>query len=283
MNSRQAPSEEQAALWNGDSGRAWVDVQPVLDRLFKPFENRLVDAVRARRARSVLDVGCGTGATTLAIARLLGTSGRCLGVDISEPMLFLARARADLEQVPATFVLADAESYAFEPGSCDMIVSRFGIMFFADAVRAFTNLRRAARAGAALCLVAWRSPAENPFMTTAESAAAPLFPNMPPRRPDGPGQFAWADRARVEAILEQSGWATIDVQRIDVPLVLAEKDLDLYITRLGPLGRMLAEVDEPVRAGVLAKVRRAFDRYLHGDEVRFDAACWMISAQSSVA
>jgi SAM-dependent methyltransferase len=275
-------ADEQAALWNGDGGRAWVDVQPVLDGLFKPFEDQLVDAVRAGSARRVLDVGCGTGATTLALARSLGTSGRCIGVDISEPMLTLARARAEREHVPAIFIRADAETYAFEPGSCDMIVSRFGVMFFGDFARAFTNLRRAARAGAELRFVAWRGAAQNPFMTTSERAAAPLLPNMPPRRPDAPGQFALGDRARVEGILQQSGWVEIDVQPIDVSLTLPAKDLDLYITRLGPLGRSLAEVDEPARTRVMAKVRQAFESYVHGDEVRFDAACWMISARSPV-
>ena len=162
-------------------------------------------------------------------------------------------------------------------------MSRFGVMFFADVARAFTNLRRAARAGAELRLVAWRSAAENPFMTTAERAAAPLLPNMPPRRPDAPGQFALGDRSHVEGILQQSGWTGIDVQPIDVPLTLAERDLNLYITRLGPLGRTLAEVDEGARASVMAKVRQAFESYVHGDQVRFDAACWMIRARSPIA
>lgn len=99
-NTRSA-ADEQAALWNGDGGRAWVDVQPILDGLFKPSEDQLVDAVRAGSARRVLDVGCGTGATTLAVARSLGMSGRCIGVDISEPTLALARARAEREHAPA--------------------------------------------------------------------------------------------------------------------------------------------------------------------------------------
>jgi hypothetical protein len=129
----------------------------------------------------------------------------------------------------------------------------------------------------------WRSPAENPFMTTAERVAAPLLPNMPPRRPDAPGQFAFADRARVERILEQSGWAEIDLQPIDVSLAFAEEDLDLYMTRLGPVGRTLAEADEKTRARVTARVRRAFDRYVHGVEVRFDAACWKVCARSPAA
>ena len=283
MSTMRRDADEQAALWNGAAGRAWVDAQQVLDGLWKPFEDQLVEAVRVSSARGVIDVGCGTGATTLAIARSLGVNGRCVGVDISGPMLALARARAERERVPATFIRADAETHAFEPGACDMIVSRFGVMFFDDFVRAFTNLRRAGRDGAELRLITWRSPEENPFMTTAERAAAPLLPNMAPRRPDGPGQFALADRARLERILEQSGWGEIDLQPIDVALVFAEKDLELYLTRLGPLGRTLAEVDEQSRTRVIAEVRRAFDPYVHGDEVRFDAACWMICARSPAA
>jgi SAM-dependent methyltransferase len=278
-NTRKA-ADDQAALWNGDSGRAWVEVQPVLDGLFKPFEDQLVGAVRAASARRVLDVGCGTGATTLAIARALGPGGHCIGVDVSEPMLMLARARAAREQVPASFLRADAETYAIGGESFDMIVSRFGVMFFGDFARAFTNLRRAARGGAELRFIVWRSATENPFMTTAERAAGPLLPNMPARKPDAPGQFALADRARIEDILQQSGWTGVDVQPIDMPLTMAEKDLELYITRLGPLGRTLAEVDDPTRAEVMAKVRQAFESYVHGDQVRFDAACWMISARS---
>lgn len=280
MSTKQQAADEQAALWNGEAGRAWIDVQPVLDALFKPFEDQLVEAVRAGSARRVLDVGCGTGATTLAIARALGTGGGCTGIDISEPMLALARARAERERVPALFIHGDAETAVFEPGGCDMIVSRFGVMFFADFARAFTNLRQAGRAGAQLRLVAWRSPAENPFMTTAERAAAPLLPNIPPRRSDAPGQFALGDRAHVESILSQSGWAGLDVQPLDVPLTLAEKDLNLYLTRLGPLGRRLAQTDEDTRSRVLGEVRQAFEPYVHGDEVRFQAACWMISARS---
>ena len=147
----------------------------------------------------VLDVGCGTGSTTLAVARRLGAKGRCIGIDISEPMIAAARARAEREGTPASFIRADAQTHAFEPASFDMIISRFGVMFFDDSVRAFANLRRAAKQTPSLRFIAWRSAAENPFMTTAERAAAPLLPNLPARRPDAPGQFAFADRDRVHA------------------------------------------------------------------------------------
>jgi len=226
----------------------------------------------------VLDVGCGTGSTTLAVARALDADGRCLGIDLSEPMIALARARAARERIPAEFVCADAQVHAFEPGSVDMILSRFGVMFFADPVQAFSNVRRAAREGAQLRCIAWRSAADNPFMTTAERAAALLLPNMPPRRPDGPGQFAFADRDRVHAILHESGWTGIDLRPLDVACTLSEQDLFRYVTRLGPVGLMLQDADDDTRARVGDSIRGAFDPYVHGDQVRFTAACWMVTA-----
>jgi len=281
---QQMKDNEQAALWNGAAGRAWVDAQQSLDRLFTPFEDLLVDEARAASARRVLDVGCGTGATTFAIARALGAQGQCVGADISEPMIAAARVRAEREGTPAHFVCADVQRHAFEPASFDLIVSRFGVMFFDSPVQAFANLRHAAAGGAALRAIAWRSAAENPFMTTAERAAAPLLPNLPARKPGVPGQFAFADRHRVSSILEESGWAGIDIRPIDVECTLPERDLVGYLTRLGPVGMALQEeADERTRTQVIDAVRAAFDPYVHGTEVRFTAACWMIGAQASSA
>jgi SAM-dependent methyltransferase len=228
----------------------------------------------------VLDVGCGTGSTTLAAARLLGEKGRCTGVDISEPMLDVARTRAERENASANFICADAQTYAFEPASFDTIISRFGVMFFADSIQAFANLRRAAIKDARLCFIAWRSAAENPFMTTAERAAAPLLPNIPARKPDAPGQFAFADAQRVRSILEQSNWAGIDLRPLDIACSFPEHELVGYFTRFGPLGQTLHQADEPTRKHLIATVRAAFDPYVHGDQVRFVGACWQVSARA---
>ena len=272
--------EDQAARWNGASGRAWVDVQEPLDRMFAPFEKLLVDAVVAEGARAVLDVGCGTGATTLAVARQLAPAGGCTGIDLSEPMLALARTRAERARVAAEFIRADAQDHPFEPARFDMLVSRFGVMFFDDPVRAFTNLRRAARPGAALRAVVWRRIEENPFMSAAERAVAPWLPDLPPRRPGAPGQFAFSDAHRVRTILADSGWAEIDVPPLDVACAFSAADLDRYVTRLGPVGQALAAADERTRAKVTELVRAAFEPYVDGAEVRFTAACWMVAARA---
>ena len=120
-------------------------------------------------------------------------------------------------------------------------------------------------------------------MTTAERAAASLLPNVPARTPDAPGQFAFADRLRVYSILEESGWAEIDIQPIDVACTLPENGLVRYLTRLGPVGRILQDVDDETRTRVIEIVRAAFDPYVHGSEVRFTAACWMVGARASAA
>jgi SAM-dependent methyltransferase len=224
----------------------------------------------------VLDIGCGTGAVTLACARKGADS---TGVDISESMLALARRRAERDNLPARFVSADAQQHAFAAGSFNRIVSRFGVMFFEDPVRAFANLHQAASPDAVLHCLAWRSPAENPFMTAAELAAKPLLPALPARKSDAPGQFAFADGARTTAIVQAGGWRQVKLAAVDVACAFPLAALETYFTRLGPLGLLLQEADEDLRAQILAAVWKAFEPYVSGDEVRFTAACWAISAR----
>jgi ubiquinone/menaquinone biosynthesis C-methylase UbiE len=280
MNVAHKADDDQAAIWNGTAGQGWVQNQDLLDRAFEPFEKLLADAALAGSARGVLDIGCGTGSTSIAVARALGAHGHVVGVDISEPMVAAARARTDAKRLSVGFICANAQTHDFDPVSFDMIISRFGVMFFDDSVRAFANLRRAAREGAQLRLLTWRSAEDNPFMTTAERAAAPLLPHIPPRVPNAPGQFGFADRERVRDILKESGWADIDLQPIDVVCAFPQADLVRYFTRLGPLARVLQEADELTRKRVIETVQPAFDAYVHGEEVRFNAACWMVSARS---
>jgi SAM-dependent methyltransferase len=279
MDAAQPTYDEQTKHWNATAGCAWVDAQELLDQMFNRLEDLLVDAVAAESR--VLDVGCGTGGTTLAVARRLGAEGHCIGADVSEPMIDAARARAEREGSPASFILADLQTHPFERASFDAIISRFGVMFFNDPVQAFANMRHAATDDAALHLIVWRSAEENPFMTTAERAAAPLLPNLPARPADGPGQFSFADSQRVAAILEGGGWADVDLQAIDVECTLPEKELIGYFTRLGPVGLTLQGADERTQAQVIEAVRPAFDPFVRGTEVRYTAACWMVSARAA--
>jgi SAM-dependent methyltransferase len=274
------PGGEQAALWNGRSGRAWVEAQALLDRMLQPFEDLLLAEAEAGGAGNVLDVGCGTGSTTLALARRAGARGRSVGIDISQPMIDAARIRAGQEASSAAFVCADAQSHAFDGAGFDLVASRVGVMLVDHPPRAFANLRRAARDDGRLWFVAWRGVADNPFMTAAERAAAPLLPALPPRRPDGPGQFAFADPQRIHAIVAQGGWNAMGIAPVDVECGFPASGLMRYASRLGPVGLLLQEANACTRKLVLERVRAAFDPYVHGDEVRFTAACWLVTARA---
>lgn len=280
MAAQSVRNSDQAALWNGAAGTAWVDAQPLLDEMLRPFETLLTEQIKPGFDGRVLDVGCGTGSTTLAIASRLGAKGSCVGVDISEPMLTLARKRALDAETRATFVCADAQTHAFEPASYDVVLSRFGVMFFDDPVEAFANLRRAAGRAARLSFIAWRSSEENPFMTTAERTATPMLPNLPPRKPGGPSQFAFADGDLVRSILGASGWTGVEILPIDVNCQLPEVEFMRFVTRVGPVGMALQAADDVTRTRVIEALRKAFEPYASGGQVRFTAACWQALARA---
>jgi SAM-dependent methyltransferase len=204
-------------------------------------------------------------------------------VDISEPLLAVAQARAIAEKLStAAFVQSDAQTYAFESGRFDSVMSRFGVMFFEDPEAAFVNIRRAARSDGKLAFVAWRSPAENPFMTTAARAAEPLLPNLSTPKAGAPGQFAFADASRVRRILNASDWKNIDVRPTDVAVNIPEQDLLTYVMKLGPVGVALREgnVDEATRARTADVLRGAFEPYIQNSIARFTMACWLVSAHA---
>jgi SAM-dependent methyltransferase len=269
---------EQSEFWNGEAGRSWVALQAITDEMLEPVGRPLLELADAETA-SVLDVGCGTGATTAALAQRLGEGGSCLGVDISEPMVGAARARAEREGLPIEFAVADAQTHGFTADSFDAIVSRFGVMFFADPVAAFANLGRAARPGARLRFVAWRDPAENPFMTTTERAVAGLLPDLPERVPNGPGPFGLADPERTRDILDQAGWEGIELTAIDPTCGFAERDLVAYFTNIGPIAGALREADQPTKDKVVPVVRHAFEQFVEGDSVHLTAACWLVDTR----
>jgi SAM-dependent methyltransferase len=274
-------SDQQSDFWNGAGGDAWVAMQPVLDRMFAGLAELLADAAAERGAERVLDVGCGAGASTLAIARRFGAAATCTGVDISGPMIAAAKERVAYDDHPPRFLLADASTHSFKEGEFDLLVSRFGVMFFDDPVIAFARLRGAIAVGGGLRFICWRSPEENPFLTTGAQATAHLLPEMPPREPGAPGPFAFAEVGRAADVLAAAGWEGIEIEPVDVPCAFPESDLLRYLARIGPVGGALREADDAKRAEVLKVARAAYEPFVDGEEVRFTARCWSVSAESA--
>jgi SAM-dependent methyltransferase len=281
MSRSESPNRQQADQWNQVSGPVWVEQQALLDRMLAPFAQRLVEEAFPGEGRKVLDIGCGAGATTLAMAERLGPGGLCLGVDISAPLIAAARARATAGgPASAAFALADAQTFAFERQAFDAVISRFGVMFFDDPAGAFGNIRAAAAPGARLAFSAWRSAAESPFMTAAARATAPLLPPQPPPAPDAPGQFGFADPARVRRILEESGWRQVRIEPLDEPCVISDDDLMTYVMNMGPSGAALRAADAATRDKARSLLEAAFRPYVDGDHARFIAACWWGTARA---
>lgn len=280
MSEPKIETMSQTQLWNGPAGQAWLGMESTLDALFEPFTTLLVDAVRWHRPRAVIDIGCGTGATTLAIARALAPNGTSTGADLSQMMIDRARQRAVGEAEGAVAFRSGDASYLDGAGPFDMATSRFGVMFFDDPVVAFARIRAAMTPGAPLAAIAWRAPEENPFMTCAEHAAAPLLPPLQPMRPNAPGQFGFADPDHVRTILDESGWHDVAISAIDIACTMPEAALIPYLSNLGRIGIALQQADAATRDHVLGVARAAFDPFVEGDTVRFIAACWMIEARA---
>jgi SAM-dependent methyltransferase len=276
-----ADNAAQADYWNRTAGQRWTDRQEEQDLVLRPVSDRLIAAADPKPGQRVVDIGCGCGDTTIDFAARVAPGGEVLGLDISEPMLARARERAPVS-LPARFVLADATVYAFAPGWADLVVSRFGVMFFADPARSFANLRRGLKGGARLVFACWRAAKENPWMMIPLREAKKHAPPLPETNPEDPGPFAFADDARVRRILSAAGFAdtVVTPQDLDIDIAIG-RGLDAAVAGalgIGPTSRILDGQPEAVRAAAIADIRKAFAERAKGDSVPLGAAIWMVTA-----
>ena len=274
---------DQIAYWNAGAGETWASLQDRLDHQLEPLGRAAQDALEPRTGERILDIGCGSGQTTLDLLRAVAPGGRVLGVDISRPMLEVARRRAD-GLAGVSFQEADAAIAPFEAGSFDAAFSRFGVMFFADPVAAFRNIARALKPGGRLAFVCWRTPQENLLMTLPLAAAATALPTSdppPPPAPGAPGPFAFADPGRVWDLLGQAGFSDIGIQAHDEKIGSGDLETTLEVAlKVGPLGAMLREHPDR-RDAVIDAVREALRPHETEAGVLLDSATWIVTARTS--
>lgn len=269
-------NDEQIDFWNGPAGERWAEAQQQLDALLAPLTERLLDGAASDRD-AVLDVGCGCGETSIALAR---RAMRVTGLDISKPMLEVARRRAgELENLE--FVEADASVHHFL-SAYDVVFSRFGVMFFADPMAAFGNLHDALMDGGRAHFLCWRGVPENPWIGVP--ARIVLAANPPPEPPDprAPGPFAFADADYVKSVLSGAGFHDVTLTPVDEKLRVGrtvEEALSFQAT-IGPLSRALAELDETRGREVREQVRIALQPFEGENGVEMDAACWLVEARA---
>jgi ubiquinone/menaquinone biosynthesis C-methylase UbiE len=275
---------DQIAYWNGPGGQHWTDRQQKQDILLAPVCDILIDRAQPKAGERIADVGCGCGATTLAFAQKVGPSGHVFGIDISAPMLARARQIAPAE-MPVDFVLADATVYPFDPASFDLMVSRFGVMFFAQPAVSFANMRRALRPSGRLTFACWREPRDNPWLMLPLQAAYQHVPKLPQLGPEDPGPFAFASEQRVQRILSEAGFSGIEMERRDLSLDVAiGRGLDAALEtalEIGPASRALEGQPPDLRAAAAKSIREALAPFANGQAVPLPASIWIVTARAS--
>ncbi|MCH9679996.1 MAG: methyltransferase domain-containing protein [Deltaproteobacteria bacterium] len=271
-------NEDPAAYWN--DARGWVRAQDSVDQWLSPITAQLIEATAAAAGERAVDVGCGCGGSTLPLAERVGPQGRVLGVDISAVMLDHGRTRTkDVEQVE--LVLADATEHPFEPGWADLVISRFGVMFFLDPVRAFSNIRAGMRPGGRLCMAVWQGIERNEWINFIMQA----FPELESPVPDadaGPGPFSFSDPARVVEVLGGAGFSAIEPVPFTTSINLGDSvDLALEtMSEVGPLSRVLAEAEEDQRPQLLARARAFLQEQYRTGPPLLEAAVWIVHARA---
>lgn len=275
---------EQIEYWNGEAGKRWAQDDDTMARLLRPICEGLLDHAALEGCKSALDIGCGGGSQSLMLAQRLGAGARVLGVDISEPMLEVARHKAGAPaQGRATieFLRADAANHVFEPDSFDLLFSRFGVMFFDAPTAAFTNLRHALQPGGQLAFCCWQSMKKNDWVRIPLQAALQHLPPPEPPPPDAPGPFAFADPARVEAILGGAGFVRVALQPFVTTLRVSQaRELPEAVRELaliGPLSRLLTGQPQAVLDEVFPAIEAALQPYFQPGALDMQCAVWLVT------
>lgn len=274
---------DQIEYWNTEAGRAWAARQHSWDTAMKPFSDAALIRAAVAPGERVIDIGCGCGATTLQLAELVGPKGRVLGIDVSKPMLDRAKQRGAGNPV-LSFAEADATTYAFEPGTTDLLFSRHGVMFFTEPERAFANLRAALKPDGRLAFSCFRSPKENGLITTILNTVAPFVPPLPKMEPEDPGPFAFQNPDRVKRILDSAGFQSVALEPVDVQSDIGNgQGIEEALTNameIGPASRALQGASPETKAKAEAALRAALTPLQQGNRVLLGAGLWIVTAKN---
>ncbi len=268
--------------WNGRPADVWVTEAERFDTMLAPFGRQLLASAVLKPGERVLDVGCGNGAISLEAARAVGPGGRVTGLDLSAPMLGVAGRRAQEHGIDVDFVQGDAQTASFDQ-PFDVVVSRFGVMFFDDPEVAFANLAKATRQGGRLCFVCWQEMFANEWISVPAMAMVAHVGIPEPPEPGTPGPFALADAQRTRGLLESAGWSEVVIAEHRDGMRMGRDPEDVVAFMLSDeMGRRLVAGKDPeaVRAGTEASLE-ALQPYATPEGVVLGGAYWLVTARTT--
>ncbi len=262
----EAHNDGQARFWNTGSGKNWVRYQAGLDACFDNINQQLLNRCKFKLGDHVLDVGCGTGATSIQCVRIAGGSVNITGIDISAPLLEHGRKRIALEGLSnIKLVEADVQTHKFIDNSFDWMISRFGVMFFGDPVVAFRNIARAIKPGGQIAFSAWAELKHNPWFKLPRDAAVERLGKPDPVNPNEPGPLAFSDINYVKEIFEGAGLSDYSISESDssISTTLCREDMSELACNLGPAVRLVKEKKgtDADTAAIKQAVATGFDQY----------------------
>jgi len=281
---RFAANADQAEYWNSALAEKWVTHQAEFDQRLRLLGDALINRAAIRRGERVIDVGCGTGATTLELADQVGPEGSVLAIDLSAPMLALARRRSAARgQDNVRFLCADAQNHRFEQAAHDLLISRFGLMFFSDPVAAFGNLRTALRPGGHLGFVCWAALERNPWLALPLAVGERWLGPAEPQPPRAPGPLAFSETGYVEEILAAAGFVDVVIETVatrlpGAPTAQAEAE---FACLVGPLARLIRtrEPDAATERAIALEVAERFRPFQSEAGVRVPATLHYVQAR----
>lgn len=281
----QVANEEQAEYWgNSPSGAKWLTYEEQMDELLEPVLDLVFERASLQPGMRVLDIGCGTGASTVRAAQIVGGAGHILAADFSQPFLNRAAQRAAEHGLAnIDFQYADVQTHPFVAADRDAMISRFGVMFFEDPVAAFANISRALKPGGQMTFAAWGPLSGNPWFKMPHIAACARLGNPPPMDRDAPGPLAFQDKDRVLGLLADAGLTEIVVEPVPVFLHFRGtlEDCAKLCTRIGPAARLIAlfEGDEEDIEAIQQAVAKAFRPFATENTVEIPALINLFQAR----
>lgn len=275
--------ESQREHWNGAAGQKWVDYCDQLDALLAPLSKKLLDNAFVQEGEKILDVGCGAGQLTLAATQLSGNQNGTTGIDISTPLIEAAKRRARALNSSAQFELIDAAGYT-APHKFDLAVSRLGVMFFDEPVRAFANIRKQVKAGGGFSFVSWQPVRSNQWLIEPIQSVRPLLKEKPGAPdPTAPGPFSLSQIDHIATLLARSGWQNASIEPFETPLTLPGETLEesaRLMIELGPIARLVRSQNlapDPI----IEAVSETLERHKANDgSISMRSACWLVSAST---